>query len=102
VTREELDAAVLHALQRFADPSSAGVIAAHAGASLMATVYSLRRLCDAGHAEKHTEIVDTPSRTGSTVVMYRATSIPHITEWPQWLAPCNLPPIRASMRVERE
>ena len=102
MTREELDVNVLNALQRFTDPSSAGAVAAVAGASLMATVYSLRRLCDAGRAERYTEIIDTPSRTGTTVVLYRASNLPRTTEWPQWLSPCNLPPIWASMRIERE
>jgi len=98
--RDRLDADVLAAMRKLRSPKSAGQVADKVGASLMATVYSLRRLARAGRVEMHTEIIDTPSRTGSTIVMYVLRRQPK-SRWPAWLAPTELPPTLSSRRIER-
>lgn len=100
LTRDQLDDRVLGVMRRLRAPRPAGFVAERAGASLMATVYSLRRLAKAGHVSMHTEIVDTPTRTGSTIVMYVLQRQPK-SRWPAWLAPTDLPPTLSSRRIER-
>jgi hypothetical protein len=90
-TRQAADAAVLTAIEALDRPQDAAAIARLAGVSLMAAAYSLRRLERAGATEREVEIIDTPGRFRTTVLMWRRASMPIEQPWPVWLAPCALP-----------
>ena len=57
--------------------------------SQMAAWHALRRMRDAGELLSSVELVDTPRRINTTVVMYQRLGIK--SNWPAWLCPQNLP-----------
>lgn len=99
--RAAIDSQVLATLTRARRALPAQEIADRAGVSLMATVYSLRRLQHQGHAEVSTITVpaDYGRRPYTTVRVYRkpVRTLPSL--WPAWLCPSALPVGRVSVRV---
>jgi hypothetical protein len=99
--RADVDAAVLQVMETLPQPSDAAAIARLSGASIMAVAYALRRLEAAGHVDRHVEIIDTPGRYGTTVLLWRRAAMPTEQPWPAWLAPCALPRADGSIRIRR-
>ena len=101
LSRADVDAAVLRSVSARGDARGAVEISQLAAVSLMAAAYALRRLEDAGLVERYVTLIDTPARSGCTVVVWRRAGAVLQAAWPSWLSPTTVPPAGGRTRVRQ-